>query len=112
MTENMTDEADLRQYITLDGGSIRITAAIYEQYFAPAQSCIILIDKYIISIMPVHNAANGGYLLKQKNALGDRIVTAPCLLDFCQMADILSPSNANSCTWDSSKQALNLDFSR
>ncbi|MEZ5829684.1 MAG: hypothetical protein R3D05_00720 [Dongiaceae bacterium] len=63
--------------VTLRRGALYLAAEVYERYFAGLASVILLRDKNDLLIMPVRNAAAGGYLLKIRNARGDRVIDAP-----------------------------------
>lgn len=62
--------------VKLKRGALYIDRAIYDRYFAGLTAVILLRRECDLLILPVRNAAAGGYLLKVRNAAGDRIVDA------------------------------------
>jgi hypothetical protein len=48
----------------------------YERYFLGHDAVILLRRDDDLLVLPVHHAAAGGYLLKVRNAEGDRVVDA------------------------------------
>jgi hypothetical protein len=65
--------------VRLAGGRLYIDHELYATYFANRNAVILLLREQRLHILPVQSAANGGYLLKQRNAKGDRVVDAPDL---------------------------------
>jgi hypothetical protein len=55
-------------------GRIYITGAACDRHFAGCGSVILLRQDDDLLVLPVTNAASGGYLLKIRNAAGDRVV--------------------------------------
>ena len=62
--------------VTLKRGSLYLSRAIYERFLAGIETVILLRRADDLLILPVHQAASGGYLLKLRNAAGDRVVQA------------------------------------
>ncbi len=62
--------------IRLIRGSLHMPAAVYDRYFAGLDAVILLRQSEDLVILPVRHAAAGGYLLKRRNAAGDRVVHA------------------------------------
>lgn len=62
--------------ITLRRGSIYLTADIYRRYFDGLEAVILMRRSDDLLILPVNHAAAGGYLLKLRNAAGDRVINA------------------------------------
>jgi hypothetical protein len=62
--------------IVLKRGSLHIDRAVCERYFAGLNAVILLRRANDLLVLPVRHAAAGGYLLKVRNAAGDRIVDA------------------------------------
>ena len=92
------------QEMSISRGSLYLPNDIYQRYFNGLSSVILLRQKNDLLIMPVMNAAAGGYLLKLKNAAGDRVINA---MDFLREqrlddADTVSFKVA----WDSKRAAL------
>ena len=63
--------------ITLRQGTLHLSCATYERYFAGLEGVILLRRDRDLCILPVRHAAAGGYLLKVRNKAGDRVVHAP-----------------------------------
>ena len=61
--------------ISLRGGNLYLKAAVYDQYFRGVETVILLRRDDDLHIMPVAHAAAGGYLIKLKNAAGDRVIS-------------------------------------
>ena len=62
--------------VRIKGGSLYLTREVYDLYFAGLDGVILLRRDKDILILPVRNAAAGGYLLKLRNSAGDRVVNA------------------------------------
>lgn len=63
--------------VTLRRGALYLSCEIYGRYFAGLEAVILLRRDRDLCILPVRHAAAGGYLLKLRNKLGDRVVHAP-----------------------------------
>jgi len=63
--------------LRLSRGSLYLTAETCERYFHGLESVILIRREDDLLVLPVVNAASGGYLLKRRNAAGDRVVSAP-----------------------------------
>ena len=63
--------------ITLRNGALYLTREIYDRYLTGLETVILLRRDGDLCILPVHQAAAGGYLLKVRNKAGDRVVYAP-----------------------------------
>jgi hypothetical protein len=63
--------------VTVRRGSLYVSRAVYDRYFAGLESVILLRRGALLAILPVRHAASGGYVLKLRNSGGDRVVTAP-----------------------------------
>ncbi|MBL4853587.1 MAG: hypothetical protein JKY25_05030 [Robiginitomaculum sp.] len=63
--------------VILKRGSLYLSCAIYEKYFAGLDAVILLNREGHLYIMPVRNTSGGGYLLKLRNSAGDRVIIAP-----------------------------------
>jgi hypothetical protein len=53
-----------------------LARAVYEAYFAGRSTVILLRKDKDMLVLPVRHAASGGYVLKIRNAAGDRVVDA------------------------------------
>ena len=58
-------------------GGLYLSAEICDRYLAGLETVILLRRNNDLVILPVRHAASGGYLLKRRNAAGDRLVFAP-----------------------------------
>ncbi len=73
----MHDRQDIiSRRISLRRGSLYLSAALYKCYFDGLESVILMRREDDLVIMPVRHTAAGGYLLKQKNTAGDRVINA------------------------------------
>lgn len=63
--------------VTLRRGALYLASEVYDRYFAGLETVILLRRDRDLCILPVRNAAAGGYLLKLRNKAGDRVVHAP-----------------------------------
>ncbi len=93
-----------RLQMTINRGSLYLSAEIYERYFSGLTAVILLREQNDLLIMPVMHAASGGYLLKLRNAAGDRVINAMDFIreqridDFTELSFVV--------TWKSDKAAL------
>jgi hypothetical protein len=62
--------------VTLKRGALYIDLALYQRYLSGLSAVILLRRDADLLILPVRHAAAGGYLLKIRNAAGDRLVDA------------------------------------
>ena len=69
----MSEGAVLR----LSRGSLYLSRDVCDRYFHGLESVILVRRGDDLLVMPVMRAAAGGYLLKRRNAAGDRVVSAP-----------------------------------
>ena len=78
MTEPLAHvgEGPARASIVLKRGALHIDHAIYDRYLAGLSTVILLRRENDLLVLPVRHAAAGGYLLKVRNAAGDRVVDA------------------------------------
>jgi hypothetical protein len=58
-------------------GSLYLPRDIYDRYFLGLRAAALQRRGQDLAILPVRQAEAGGYLLKQRNARGDRVVSAP-----------------------------------
>jgi hypothetical protein len=65
--------------VTLGRGSIYLSDETYRRHFAGLEGVILQRRGDDLLILPVRHAPSGGFLLKVRNARGDRIV---CAADF------------------------------
>jgi len=90
--------------VTIRRGALLLSADVYQRYFAGLENVVLLRDGDHLVIMPVRHAAAGGYLLKVRNAKGDRTVTAA---EFFRDGGIEDDRELSlSAAWDSQRVAL------
>jgi len=63
--------------VSLRHGGLYLGRDVFDRYFAGLEAVILLRRDNDLLILPVRHAAAGGYLLKRRNAAGDRVVNAP-----------------------------------
>lgn len=80
-------------------GYLRLTADIADRYF-PASVCGAMHIGQRLSLVPIQSQSNGGHLLKQRNAAGDRCVLVRELTD-ADLAPGVFPA-----IWDAEAGAL------
>ncbi len=103
----MPNKASTGSSVVLTRGSLYLSCALYEKYFAGLDAVILLNRDDHLYIMPVRNTSGGGYLLKLRNSSGDRVIIAPDFfrehgLDDFQERDI-------DVSWDQDMAALKAD---
>lgn len=90
--------------VTVKRGSLYVPAEIYERYFSGLASVVLQRDGDDLAILPVHSAASGGYLMKRRNAHGDRVVGAA---DFFRSEGIEDETERDAAvSWDEAAAAL------
>ena len=57
-------------------GRLYITREAYDRHFPGSGTVILLRQDDDLLVLPVRNAVSGGYVLKIRNARGDRVVSA------------------------------------
>jgi hypothetical protein len=60
--------------VEIKNGAVYLSAVIAEKYFANIQTAILVRKDESLLVLPVHHVAAGGYLLKRRNAAGDRVI--------------------------------------
>ncbi|MFN0218601.1 MAG: hydrogenase maturation protease [Hyphomicrobium sp.] len=90
--------------ITLKAGRVYLARAVYDRYFAGLTSVILIRRDDQLMIMPVRHAAAGGFVVKIRNAAGDRLIEA---IDFFR-AQNRDADEADELTviWDTDAAAL------
>lgn len=63
--------------ITVKRGSLYVAHDTYETYFSGINGVILQRRAGDLVVLPVRHVASGGYVVKHRNALGDRVVAAP-----------------------------------
>ena len=71
-----SDDQALPLSISLKSGRLYFGRAVYDRYFAGLASVILMRREADLLILPVRHAAAGGYVIKVRNAAGDRLVEA------------------------------------
>ncbi len=87
-------------------GSLYLSREHYEKYFNGLDAVILVMQDERMLLMPVHNEAGGGLLLKIRNAQGDRVVHAQEFMMFHGLEDADTELTG---VWDSHKSALVLE---
>jgi hypothetical protein len=90
--------------IRIDKGNLYLDAEIYSLYFAGHETIALLQSENGFLILPVHNQASGGRLMKLRNSKGDRVITATDFLEQCGVGydhEVFCPAK-----WDSGMSAL------
>jgi hydrogenase maturation protease len=72
------DLVDARTVEVTEGGYLRVTAALSEEFF-PGGACGLALDRdsgdsLQLLLVPLQSTANGGQLLKVRNSAGDRVL--------------------------------------
>lgn len=68
---------DMSLTATVTRGSLYLGRDVCERYFAGLQTAVLLRRETDLWVLPVRYAEAGGYLLKLRNAAGDRVLSAP-----------------------------------
>ncbi len=98
------------QSISIRNGNVYVEHELYTRFFSGIETIALLKCDSGFLLMPVFSQASGGRLLKMRNALGDRVVTAT---DFLQEFGLSDGGQGNyAATWDSQAAALFVDLSK
>ncbi|HIA54798.1 MAG TPA: hypothetical protein EYN91_22390 [Candidatus Melainabacteria bacterium] len=98
----------MSQTISIKNGNLYIDHELYNKFFSGIETIALLKRDSGFLVMPVFSQASGGRLLKMRNAIGDRVVTAT---DFLQEFGLDEHDQKNfSATWDSGAAALFVDL--
>jgi hypothetical protein len=85
-------------------GAVHIDRDTYERLFAPLTGLVLLREGSTLLVLPVRLAGAGGYLVKVRNAAGDRVVDAA---DFWRENGIDDGAELElEGTWDDARGAL------
>lgn len=71
--------------LELRGGYLRVPAAVADAVLPACATVAVLRDPAGLRVFPVHDAAQGGRLLKVRNAAGDRVVHIGDLLESAEL---------------------------
>jgi hypothetical protein len=63
--------------VRIADGRLYLSQAAFEQHFTGSGGVVLLRDGSDLMVLPVRQAAAGGYLAKMRNSAGDRVVVAP-----------------------------------
>lgn len=63
--------------LSIRNGSIYLSSVVYDTYFRGLDAVIVIVRDEELHILPVQQMTAGGYILKIRNANGDRVVAAP-----------------------------------
>ena len=85
-------------------GSIYIPSSDCETFFRGLDAVIVVVRENELNVMPVQQMSAGGYILKIRNANGDRVVTAPDVFAEHQLMDW--NDDAVEAVWCSERGAL------
>lgn len=62
--------------LSIRRGTLYFARDVYERYFKGLDNVVLLRDGTDLIVLPVRNPSAGGYVIKLKNAAGDRAVQA------------------------------------
>jgi hypothetical protein len=90
--------------LTLRAGRLYFTRCVHERHFSGLTSVILLRCHVDLLILPVRHAAAGGYVIKIRNAHGDRLVEA---MPFFQANGMLDDGPTDyQAAWEGERAAL------
>ncbi|TDP46332.1 hypothetical protein [Zavarzinia compransoris] len=93
--------------LTLRRGSLYLPAPVYDRYFAGLSAVVLLRRADGLMVLPVRFSGGGGYLVKQVNGAGDRVVAAG---DFFRDQGLDDGTDRSfEAVWDSADMALRID---
>lgn len=98
----LPDPPENRLSLGLSSGYLRVPAAISDRHLAHCSTVAVLREGTELRVYPVHDAAQGGRLLKVRNAAGDRVVHVGDLLAAGEHAD----AGQLAARWDTRHGAL------
>jgi hypothetical protein len=91
-------------HVVFRDGNLFIDRDLYDRYFARIETVILMKAADAILILPVHNQAAGGNLLKIRNTRGDRCVSTISFLRQNGFEDCFSQQCK--ARWDETASAL------
>jgi hypothetical protein len=97
----MMSEAEIP--VSIRRGALYLQHDVCDLYFAAIDGVVLLRREADLFILPVRHAAAGGYLLKRRNAAGDRVVHAP---DFFMEQGLRDEELSRMGQWDQAHAAL------
>ncbi|MEJ2345899.1 MAG: hypothetical protein P8076_08445 [Gammaproteobacteria bacterium] len=90
--------------ICLRGGSLYLQAAVCARHFPGIHAVALWRDDRRAYLIPLATAGTGGYLLKIRNARGDRVIHCPEFIEGLQLA--LDAEVVRPLRWDVERHAL------
>lgn len=63
--------------VRLRNGGLYLSAGLYDRCFRGLEAVVLVRRADELLVFPVRHTAAGGYLLKLRNSVGDRVVFAP-----------------------------------
>jgi hypothetical protein len=91
--------------ITIKRGALYLSRALVDQHFADLAAVVIIDDGPDLWVLPVRHAAAGGYVLKVRNAAGDRVVDA---IDLLRAYRLDEGEHSVEATWSAERAGLRL----
>ncbi len=93
--------------VAIRRGSLHLSAAVFDRYFAGLAAVVLLRRDDGLLVLPVRFAGGGGYLVKQRNGAGDRVVAAP---DFFREQGLAEDGEWDvAAAWDQNDMGLRID---
>jgi len=90
--------------LMLRRGRLYLPAELYERYFAGLESVVLIRRDDDLVVLPVRHAGAGGYLLKRRDAAGERVTDA---VDFLRAQGIDEEAERTfGVVWDSAVAGL------
>ena len=89
--------------VSIRRGGLYLQHDVCDRYFPAIEGVVLLRREADLFILPVRHAASGGYLLKRRNAAGDRVVQAP---DFFREQGLGDEELSRTGQWDEAHAAL------
>lgn len=89
--------------VTLRRGALYLPSALYAAHFDGVAAVVLIGDGEDLWILPVRHVAAGGYVLKVRNAAGDRVVDAP---DFLRHHGLADEERAHAARWSEERAGL------
>ena len=102
--ESVPDEIHMR------GGSLYLDAALCARYFDGIQAVALLCDEDGGYLIPLTMVGTGGYLLKIRNARGDRVVHCPEFIELLGCPQEIE--SVLEVRWDAERYALSIPLGR
>lgn len=62
------------QAVEVKNGAVYLPSALAEKHFGKLETVILIRREANLLVLPVHDVTAGGYLLKRRNASGDRVI--------------------------------------